>query len=158
MTLLYGFDFGETTGIACGHFDVGTPYQLNQAWEVLGGASGFLEWFRREFGRGGPLERHVAVAEKFVLNPGNQFAADLTGVPIEGALAALWRGKLYWQPPSAKAGIPDTLLHEHGLWQTGESLDHTDGRDANDAIIHSLEFLRRSAHLPTLKHYFPSKG
>ena len=158
MTFLYGFDFGESTGIAYGHYDDKCPYELFQAWQVPNGINGFLDWFHSEFGEEGSRPLNIAVAEKFVLNPGNQFAADLTGVPIEGALAALWRGEIHWQPPSAKAGIPDALLREHGLWQTGDSLGHTDGRDANDAIIHSLEFLRRSAHLPSLKEYFPSKG
>jgi hypothetical protein len=156
MTLIYSFDFGQTTGVAKGYYSNSEAYELDDAWEVPSGIDGFLDWWdSRNIYNRYHKELPIIVAEKFILNPGNQFAADLTGVPIEGALTALWRKEIHWQAPSAKAGIPDALLRSRGLWQTGDDLGHTDGRDANDAIIHSLEFLRRSSHVPTLKKYFP---
>lgn len=152
MTLLYSFDFGESTGIALGSFTDNEEYKLLRAWQVPLGLDGFIEWWD-EFT---PMARsYVMVAEKFVARSGQNFVPDLTGVPLEGALAALWRGEIHWQTPDhkGKAGLLDAILQAHGLWQEPPA-DHEDSRDANDAIIHALVYLRDNNHLPTLRKYF----
>lgn len=154
MTNLWSFDFGETTGIALGAYGPNKPYEFLTAWEVHYGLEGFIDWWR---GLDIPVSTFDAVvAEKFVLNPGeiNLSVPDLTGVPIEGALAALSPVPVVWQLRGIKTNVPDWILQDHGLWQTGLTVNHTDGRDANDAIIHALAYLHAIEHLPTLQEYF----
>lgn len=152
MTFLWGFDFGETTGISLATYTDTEAYALRACWEVHNGLDGFVEWYE-QFGGIGRADK--VVAEKFVARSGQDFVPDLVGVPLEGALAALWRGEINWQTPDrkGKAGLLDSILRAHGLWQE-PPVDHEDSRDANDAIIHSLVYLRDSNHFPTLRKYF----
>lgn len=154
MTNLWSFDFGETTGAALGFYGPNVPYQLLGVWEIPDGLDGFIYWWRG-------LDTVVStydkvVAERFALNPGemNLFIPDLVGVPIEGALAVLSPVPVVWQLRGIKANVPDWILKDHGLWQIGTTVNHTDGRDANDAVIHALAYLHAIEHLPTLQKYF----
>lgn len=161
MTLIWGFDFGEANGIALGEFSDDTPYAILDARIVPGGLIGFVEWW--EDGPFAPIWQcgdEVIVAEKFKPIPGKA-TVDISGIPQEGALYALMQRenpawKPHWQTADAKqkAGWYDAILKEHGLWKTGSDVNWKDGRDANDAIIHSLEYLRRIEHRPTLEKYF----
>lgn len=154
MSSLWSFDFGETTGAALGFFGPNVAYDLRAAWEIPGGLDGFIDWWRSFDISVSTYD--TVVAEKVALNPGeiNLFVPDLTGVPIEGALAVLSPVPVVWQLRGIKSNVPDWILQEHELWQTGSELNHTDGRDANDAIIHALAYLHAMEHLPTLQKYF----
>ncbi len=156
MTYLYAFDFGESTGISCGSYEDDSPYDLICTWQVHNGLDGFIDWWTTTNPLyDAPRKGDTIVAEKFVARSGQNFVPDLTGVPLEGALAALWRGEIHWQTPDhkGKAGLLDAILQAHSLWQE-PPVDHEDSRDANDAIIHSLVYLRDSNHFPTLRKYF----
>lgn len=153
MTLIWGFDFGQATGVSLGEFTPATPYRLIDAWQVEDGTDGFIDWWGRYMET---RPDDVIVAERFVLNPGNEFVADLEGLRAEGALQALCarlRLQINWQERGYKTGVKDAVLVAHGLWQDILD-DHTDGRDANDAIIHSLAYLKTRRHMPTLRKYF----
>ena len=149
MPTLISIDPGKATGICIGHYDDETPFAVDYAAilnfkETMSLLSDCNEMngFRTEF-----------VVESFTLSAGNKFTADLTGVEIIGAIKYLgW--DVTWQPRTLKALVPDKVLKDGGLWLTGRDVGHMDARDALDAIIHSLAYLMRAHHVPTLKKYF----
>jgi hypothetical protein len=149
MTFLLTFDPGKSTGIALGEYSDTEPYTLLQVWQTQNGLTGVLEWLGEYYGM---AEDDEVVSEKFVLRKHN-FLPDTEPLRIEGALTVFYP-ETVWQLPSEKHHTPDSVLREHGLWQTGKKFNHADGRDANDAIIHALTFLKKKAHLPTLKKYW----
>lgn len=149
--LLLSIDPGKATGIALGYYDRRTPYYLNKAWIVHDGVDGFIDFMLSNSNFSKADER---VCERFVLRD-NGWVADLEAKAIEGAAKALMYGfPIHFQDRNAKVLVPDDVLKEHGLWQTGKMVKHTDGRDANDAIIHALGWLARRSHMPTLEYYF----
>jgi len=59
-----------------------------------------------------------------------------------------------WQSPADKKMVGDDFLKSHGFWVTGADVDHEDGRDANDAMLHLFAHAMRTRHMPTLRTYF----
>lgn len=152
MTTLISFDPGGTTGVAWGTFTDTQAYELQVATVVHDGVEGFDKWFRFP-GRGliyGSKNVRV-VSERFILRA-SEAVPDVEALRIEGYLLAVTN--LAWQLRTEKSGVPDAVLKRHGLWQTGRMVGHTDGRDANDAIIHALKYLKNIGHMPTLRKYF----
>lgn len=151
MTLLLSIDPGKATGIALGEYHKDIPYRLGNAWIIHGGVDGFIE-FMIEHSLFYAVDQ--VVCERFVARD-NGWVADIEAKAIEGALKAIMYGTpIAFQDRNAKVLVPDSVLKEHGLWQTGSMVGHTDGRDANDAIIHALGWLMRRSHLSTLEFYF----
>lgn len=155
MTTLYAFDPGKVTGFAQGYYSDKTPYRFD--W----GRVFDFESLSEMFWNSDLLDSNMTVVvEKFELNSGNEFIADLEGVQVEGMLRHRWPdyagNQIQWQTrdQKGKAGVMDEILKNHGLWQTGKDVDWEDGRDVNDAIIHSLVWLRNRNHRPTLEKYF----
>lgn len=146
---LLSIDPGKQTGIALGIYGDDEPYKLAEVWQVSGGLKGFIDWWREHE----TLMPTYLVCEKFVLR-NNAFVADTEPLLIEGALRVLWGGDIVWQLRTDKMFVTDQLLKEHGLWKTGKALGWKDCRDANDAIIHGLAFLRKQKHLPTLRKFW----
>lgn len=148
---IVGIDPGMATGISVGEYSDTEPYKLLFAVVVHNGVKGFIDWWRREMPY---LDDSRIVFERFVLR-NNGFVPDLEAVKIEGALMALaYRCNITYQLRTAKATVPDSALKEHGLWQTGKTVGHTDGRDVNDSIIHALHYMQTMPHEPTLREYF----
>ena len=173
MTYLLSVDPGGNSGIALGYYDAITPYRLLERWQVHGGADGFRAWW---------YEGHVEqvdeiVCELFILDPGNQFTADLTPKLIEGAIPVLldWyehrfgrRIPVTWQPRTDKAaltGYPKEaktkaqrqrvrfdFLDRFGLFKPG-----TENDDSNDAITHALVYLKRRLHMPSILAMWPPR-
>lgn len=157
---LLSFDPGESMGIALGMFSDEAPYTLVDCWQPRGGVRGFLTWWRSSIlydTMGVWTKDDVIVSESFVLLS-NTFVANVEPVRIEGAMLALGITPVF-QRAYMKKLVPDSLLVEHDLWITPkaarEKFDHKDGRDAMDAIIHGLAYLKSTRHLPTLRHYWP---
>lgn len=162
MTLLLSFDPGVSSGIALGSFGPKQAYEFIRGWEPQGGTEGLIEWWRSSLtwdSSGSEMldwdiEDTIWVSELFVL-ANNDFVANIESKRGEGALMMMaYPQKINWQDRTRKAGVPDRILKEHGLWQGGVDYQHEDGRDVNDAIIHALEYLRSRVHVPTLKRYF----
>lgn len=173
MTHTLAVDPGKNTGIALGFYDSHTPYRLVKRWQVHGGLDGFHEWWDRapwwECGIERPDER---VVERFVLDPNNEFTADLTPKEVEGYLRAVLPEAEYrainWQlrtdkslltgypksavTPAQKQRVRFDFLKRFDLFEPG-----TDNDDSNDAITHALVRLKRVRHLPTLRHYWPPR-
>ena len=150
MPTLISIDPGRATGVCVGHYDDETPFTVDnasilnfeQTMAFLSECDDLRHFSITEF-----------VVESFTLSAGNKFTADLAGVEIIGAIKYLgWN--VTWQPRTLKALVPDKVLKDGGLWLTGKDVGHTDARDANDAIIHSLAYLMRKNHVPTLKRYW----
>lgn len=150
MKHLVAFDPGQSTGIALGTYSDSEPYTLVDVWQTQNGLTGVLDWLGEHYG----AYDEESVSESFVLRK-TPFMPDVEPLRIEGALTVFYPD-IVWQPPSDKHHVPDTILKEHNMWQTGKPLGHVDGRDANDAIIHALTFLKKMRHVPTLKKYWPS--
>ena len=149
MPSIWGIDPGKATGFAYGWFDDVMPFTLFYA-EILDQDEAFVR-IRERFEYASP--DNVTVAEGFKLKGGQAFTPDLTGVEIIGAIKYLGL-PVVWQWRTDKALVKDQVLKDHGLWQTGKMVGHTDGRDANDAIIHILAYLLKKKHQPTLRKYF----
>jgi hypothetical protein len=153
--MIWGFDFGEVTGVSAGTYSDDLPYGVLGTWHVQNGCQGFIDWWRGNELADAMEPNDKVIAERFVLG-NNTFKADLSGVPTEGALMALSPAPIIWQTRDRKqkAGMYDRILKQHSLWVEADDVNWTDGRDANDAIIHSLEYLRATNHMPTLRKYF----
>lgn len=166
MTWLLSIDPGKNSGIALGYFDSLTPYQLHQRWQVHGGVVGLAHWWRDE-----RPEYDVLVIEKFILDPTNEFTADLSAPECEGFLLVALEGEAVqpvWQLRSAKGdltGYPKWATKKHqrqrirfnflerfGLFRAG-----TENDDSNDAITHGVVWLKRMEHLPQLRQMWPPR-
>lgn len=167
MPYLLSIDPGKNSGVSLGFYDDGTPYTLTERWQVHGGVDGFKRWWRE----GHWKRADKLVVEKFILASDNEFTADLTPVAVEGALSVLLDDShlvAVWQPRSEKAGLvgyPKSavtkaqrqrvrfdFLKEFGLYAPGE-----DNTDSNDCVVHSLVFLKKRQHVPTLKFFWPPR-
>ncbi|AGY47138.1 hypothetical protein CN1A_29 [Clavibacter phage CN1A] len=153
MTYLLSFDPGVSSGIALGSFGPKQAYEFIEGWEPQGGTEGLIEWWTQHADWPG-WDNTIWVSELFVL-ANNDFVANIESKRGEGAIMMMAHPqKVNWQDRTRKAGVPNRILKEHGLWQSGVDYQHEDGRDVNDAIIHALEYLRSRVHIPTLKRYF----
>jgi len=149
--LLLSFDPGKSTGIALGEYFENKAYELKWAWIVHDGVGGLIDWWQNHNGLN--WYDSVVVSERFILRD-NGWLADLEAVKIEGALQALCDNEIQWQLRTAKSLVPDSVLKENGMWQTGRPMNHSDGRDANDALCHAIGWLVRQNHRPTIEAYF----
>lgn len=150
MTYTLSIDPGMATGIALGSFTDTTPWELVDRWIVKGGVEGFIHWYYAV----APVQALMGrwVSERFVLRD-NDFIANCEPLRIEGAMLAFGLNPIF-QLRTDKALCKDDVLKEHGLWTTGKMVGHVDGRDANDAIIHALAYMKKQKHYPTLRKYW----
>lgn len=151
---LLSIDPGVATGLALGTYSDTQHYERIGVWIVKRGLDGFLDWYHGE----APNAAYGAqwVSERFVLRD-NDFIANTEPLRIEGAMIALGLDPV-WQLRTDKALCKDEVLKENKLWVTGKMVGHVDGRDANDATIHALAYLKKQKHLPTLRKYWGPGG
>ena len=157
MTRLLAIDPGLSTGIVSGFYSDTEPFTVEGIYQPEGGAQGFLEWSKRNSDYD-VYREDVVVVEKFVLSSGNEFVADLSGVPSEGIAMAFSHDPVVWQYRSQKSTVPDRVLKENDLWSSGADVGCQDARDANDAMIHALIYLRTIGHKPTLEKIYGGKA
>lgn len=153
MKTVLAFDPGEASGWFYGRFDDVTALRRLGTGIIQGGPQGLSD-FLVDF-----LQDHESdhvVAEVFVPDgtPGGRETVSPRG---EGVLIVHFgQNNVAWQKRSEKAWgydsqeKSDQKLHELGLWVTGKDVRHTDGRDANDAALHAIQFMRKMRHRPTL--------
>ena len=143
------FDPGLITGMAAGVFSDTEPLKLVAVPAVTYEEIRDEHWIFKDY------EIDHVVVEEFILRTDNPFAADLTGVRVEGILDAVYQGNIHWRNRTTKSQVPDSVLKTHGLWKTGADVEWSDGRDVNDAIIHLLGYVAFDLrHVPTLRKYF----
>ena len=90
---------------------------------------------------------------------------DLEPLRIEGAILAMGIKPTWVSPPqqyfsggegkAKKKQAQHKWLKEHGLYVAPKDVGSADADDVRSAIAHSISYLRRSRHMPTINHYFP---
>lgn len=154
MVLTLAVDPGQATGVAIGRYLPDEPWKLVHADIVHGGLLGFMDWWMNDLpSHELPVAYDETVVEKFILRAA-EAVPDVEALRIEGFIVGQLAQEPIWQLRTAKSAVPDQVLKNHDLWQTGKMVNHTDGRDANDAIIHSLVRMKNIRHIPTLAKYF----
>lgn len=115
-------------------------------------------------------EHYTVICERFVPLSGGGFSHTSDSVEplrIEGALRAHGLmpddyGDPRWQRPSAmvlhKVGntaenkkASDSVLRHMGLWHTGKQVGMKDANDVNSSVKHSIAYLKKMKHAPTLE-------
>jgi hypothetical protein len=162
-------DPGKATGVAIGRVTDERAMDVIYTAIIPGGAKGLIDWL--ELTRDGKniteldcmayfpneydnIDYHLdVICETFQLR-GGRFAPDLEPLRIEGVLMDRFGSVVHWQSPSDKTLVGDGFLKEHDLWLTGRDVDHEDGRDANDALLHLFAFSMKQRHMPTLEAYW----
>lgn len=127
---------------------------------------GFTHWYGDVFEEDYAPDTTFLV-EKFTARGGaNAFSyrtEALEALRVEGAILALgidptWVSPQHMYFMSGDSKNPMTNAHrwlkEHGLHVTGKDVGCKDANDARSAILHSVSWLRRQEHEPTLESYF----
>lgn len=177
MTYLLSIDPGLSNGAALGHYSDTEAYELVKAYQFKGGARGLADWFRSgalyrdtEDWPSYDTEERVVICEKFTARQ------PLTRVMEESLRGEGWLVGEHWLPdydvdpsvwphPPAQyfAGGKDqpekkkrmhAWLKSHDLYVTGSMLGQPNADDARSAIAHSIGWLRKQEHGPTLERYF----
>lgn len=153
MTMTLAIDPGKISGLVWGWFDEATPWhQVHvEAWD-------FEEFSTMIWNAEVNWGDHLIV-ERFVPQSGGDFTLkenDLAGVETIGMIRhANTASEVYWRTRADKSQVNDQVLKDNGLWVTGKKVRWTDGRDVNDATIHSLGHVAFTLeHAPTLTKYF----
>ena len=153
-TTLWSYDPGRATGLAEGFYGPETPYTLRDVTVLHDGVEGVSDWYWTTAPNlGYPKGMHVI--ENFIVRPGQP--ADPIALEVIGFIKGITHAdQRVMRLRSDKHFVPDAVLKANGLWFTGKQVNHTDGRDANDAIIHAISWLAfKMNHRPTLERYFP---
>lgn len=148
----WAVDPGQATGWAVGEYFKDEPWHLLEAGIANGGLLGFQSLWSDDIPWDWANDTDVVV-EKFILRAA-EAVPDVEALRIEGFIVGALGREPIWQLRTEKSGCSDSVLKEHGLWQTGGMVHHKDGRDANDAIVHSLVHMKNIGHIPTLAKYW----
>lgn len=162
-------DPGRATGVAIGRVNPQQPLEIIFTAIIPGGTEALIDWLERtnngkyiteldcmknfpeEYDN---IDFHLdAICETFRLR-GGVISPDLEALRIEGVLMDRFGNTVHWQNPSDKSLVGDDFLRENDLWLTGKDVDHQDGRDANDALLHLFAYMMKQRHLPTLEAYW----
>jgi hypothetical protein len=162
-------DPGKATGVAIGRVTDDSAMEVIYTALIQGGTKGVIEWLEMtDNGRHvteldcmknfpddySNLDYHLdVICENFQLR-GGPFTPDLEPLRIEGVLMDRFGSVVHWQQPSDKKLVGDSFLKENDLWRTGKDVDHTDGRDVNDAMLHLFAHTLKSKHAPSLLAYW----
>lgn len=158
---ILAFDPGWTTGWALFALDDDRPVQRLEYGAIHDGLPGFVEFIEQRLGL---LRPDILICEKFNEDDGRKANADLTPLPIEGALYAVARAlniEVTWQSIGMKVLCSDQTLKDQGLWITpaeakvDPAILWTDARDVNDAQIHIGGWCKAHGHEPTVEAWWP---
>lgn len=162
-------DPGRATGLTIGRMSAEEPLEIIYTAIIQGGAQGLIDWleetkegraitemdcmqnYPKEYDN---IDYHLdVICETFSLRGGN-FAPDVEPLRIEGIILDRFGTTVHWQHPSDKILVGDQFLKENDLWMTGSKVGHSDGRDANDALLHLFAYTMKQRHRPTLEAYW----
>ena len=162
-------DPGQASGVAIGRMTQDEPMEVIYTATVPFGTQGFIDWLETtnngkhitemDCMKNYPdmyneIDYHLdVVCERFRLR-GGVVNPDLEPLRIEGVLIDRFGSVVHWQEPSDKGLVGDDFLRNHDLWVTGKDVDHIDGRDANDALLHLFARTLKMKHYPTLDAYW----
>lgn len=178
-------DPGVSNGVCEFTFGDAQPFKVERLWQFKGGAEWLGKFIERTglevhvdlahrdrwlLMDGGRLD-HLIV-EKFTPRQNEGFNLTLDDVePLRGEGALISRGFdpfIQWREPSQQyfMGGEDladrrkrarAFLAEHDLLPTGSDVGQPDANDAISATLHSIAWLRRRRHMPTIEALFPRK-
>lgn len=90
---------------------------------------------------------------------------DLEPLRIEGAILAMGIKPTWVSPPqqyfsggegkAKKKQAQHKWLKDHGLYVAPKDVGSADADDVRSAIAHSISYLRRTKHMPSINYYFP---
>lgn len=157
MTQLMAVDPGGATGVATGSYSDTEPLRFTDTYTIPKGVEGFSEVFWNGMDTFYPEK---LIVETFVPRA-NEFLASVAGVEVIGFIKGTSLDTI-WQDRGEKADLTggdgqaanDAWLKEHDLWLTGKQVGWKDARDALDARIHALVYMKKIRHIPTLREYF----
>lgn len=171
---LLAFDPGMSTGWCHGTYTVGDPWRLERFGQIEGGLGGLMPWLHWE-----NPKADTVISERFVPLAGQGFshtAKSVEPLRVEGALVAL--GYLpadtndpRWQRPASQYWVSGKNATEKRrkqkawvkenhpeLYKTGKKdLGTKDAEDYWSALFHSLAYMRKIGHEPTIRHYWPER-
>lgn len=161
-------DPGKATGVAIGRVTETEPLEIIYTAIIPFGVKGFIEWLQatnegrhitemdcmKNFPESySNIDYHLdVICETFRLRGGGN--PDLEPLRIEGVLIDRFGSVVHWQDPSDKSLVGDDFLRNNNFWVTGKQVGHTDGRDANDALLHLFARTLKMKHYPTLDAYW----
>jgi len=158
---ILGIDPGESTGWSLWLLDNDAPIQRVDYGLIHGGVDGFITFMEVRLGS---MRPSVTICEKFNEKDGRVAVADLTPLPIEGAIRAIASAlalELIFQPTAMKSMCSDEKLKELGFYITNAEARENpkirwqDARDVNDSEIHVLAWAKSIDHTPTVEAYWP---
>lgn len=155
MTKVLALDPGLSTGFAISIVTPHAPVLFLKQGVIENGCEGFIDWWTA-FYSARINDVDLIVCERFVID------GTHTGVwspQIEGALMALAGVPIAWQLRSDKALLfGQTFKGDRGQTERFEWLRErgfTGVSHELDAITHTLFWLKRQGHKPTLRKYWP---
>ena len=171
MTVDYylAIDPGMATGVAIGRVTEDEPMEVIYKAIIQGGVYGFAEWLynsrngkswaEEDCSKNFPdqyasLDWHINVVCETFRVMATQFTPNVEALRIEGVVMSTFPRVIEWHKPSDKVLVGDEFLKKHGLWVTGKDVGHSDGRDANDAMLHLFAHALKLRHQPTIKQFW----
>ena len=171
-------DPGISTGICLFSWGEEQAFAVEQVWQIPQGAVGigkFIDWTKLRMSGPAmmmdtrPLD--ALIIERFTPRPHQSFALTRLSVEsLRGEGAFTSRGfedHIEWAEPSQQyfIGSPELELSEkkkksreflklHGMYVTGSQVGAKDADDVISATLHSIAWLRRERHMPTMRALF----
>lgn len=170
-------DPGISTGICAFEWDDETPFHGLKLWQFRGGAEALHRWLGlhiitsldRAYLDGEPLD--ALIVEKFTprQNEGFNLTRD-SAEPLRGEGVLIGHGLgpfvTSWAEPVAQYFMGGEVLKDrkkrsreflkaNEMHLTGKTVGQPDADDAISATLHSIAWLRRQRHMPTLRALFP---
>lgn len=125
---------GVRTGLALIEFTPTTIPILVGKWLVVGGPDGFLRWWRYK------PAYDILVVEDYIVRQG--VPSTHLALKTVGYLKGTEPDAIFQSPAGRKKVVSDDALKRLGLYETQ--------RDIKEAVRHSIVYLKRQKHLPTL--------
>lgn len=178
-------DPGMSSGACLFSYGDEEPISVLERWQFQGGAAGLKRWMEvngMELSKGRGMDSYMRfgsyrldalIVEKFTPRPSATFALTQKAVePLRGEGVLIGNGFdpfIEWAEPSQQyfmggASLPEKkkrsreFLKLHDLYVTGKNVSQKDADDAISATLHSVAWLRRKRHMPTMVKLFKREG
>jgi len=183
MTYALAIDPGIENGACLFSFGDDQSFTVEKLWQFPFGAPGLGVWMdsvgltvdedRRSMFIGGEQLGHLVV-EKFTPRPSETFKLTQKAVePLRGEGVIIGKGFnrfIEWAEPSQqyfmgnselpldeKKRLSREFLKLNGIYPTGKTVGRPNADDAISATLHSVAWLRRQRHMPTIAALFGEK-
>ena len=152
MPDILAVDPGRRSGVSLVTYGEADPVRLLASWDVPGGVEGFISWVVENE----PAVLECVVYEDFILREGKH-GVDLEPLKVIGALHVLAHElqiPLHPQPPAGRLkAVSDEAMARLGMTFSGNK-----DRNIKESARHSVWFLKRQGHIPTIRAAWPPEG